>query len=289
MRLIRTAGVGSGAARNVGVAEATGDVLAFTDADCFPSTTWLAAVAERIAAGADVVVGAVAPDPAATMGPFDRSVWVERETGLYETANLTLRRELFERVGGFQRWLADAGAPRGWTNPELGEDVPGWRARRAGARVHFCPEALVHHAVHGAAPPGTWASDAAFATSRRWPPACPSCAEQFLFARWFLSRRTAAFDASLLGLAAAAVTRWRAPLLAALPYLPMSANRVKPFRGRAPYVAAVDVVADPVGFASLVQGSAVAHPGALGGPAEVEVVADRLGLGPSPLRRTARR
>ena len=256
VRLVRTDGVGSGAARNAGAALATGDVLVFTDADCFPTARWLAALADRIAAGADVVVGAVAPDPGAPLGPFDRTLWVERETGLYETANLTLRRELFERVGGFQRWLEDAGAPRGWTNPELGEDVwLGWRARRAGARVDFCPEALVHHAVHARGPSGFVGERRRLRHFPAMTARVPELREQFLFARWFLSSRSAAFDAALLGVGCAATTRSRLPLAAALPYLAMSARRVKVFRRRAPYVAAVDALADLVGFGSLVQGS----------------------------------
>lgn len=41
-RLLRETQVGSYAARNRGLAEATGDLLAFTDADCQPRPDWLA-------------------------------------------------------------------------------------------------------------------------------------------------------------------------------------------------------------------------------------------------------
>ena len=81
-------------------------------------------------------------DPGATSGPFDRTVWVVGETGLYECASLFCDRELFDRVGGFEDWLdARLGKP-------LAEDAWfGWRARRAGARTAFSDAALVHHVV----------------------------------------------------------------------------------------------------------------------------------------------
>lgn len=63
---------------------------------------------------------------------------------MYETANLLVTRELFDRIEGFEDWLpARLGKP-------LAEDVWfGWRARRAGARTAFCSEAIVHHARMG--------------------------------------------------------------------------------------------------------------------------------------------
>jgi glycosyltransferase involved in cell wall biosynthesis len=255
-RVVRSDGEGSGSARNAGVAAARGSLLAFTDADCFPSPGWLAAGAQRLH-DADLVAGAVKPDPSVPLGPFDRTVWVERETGLYETANLLMRRELFERVGGFEPWLRDDGPARGWTNPELGEDVwLGWRARRAGASSAFEPEALVYHAVHR--------RDAAGYVSERrrvrhFPAMAarvPELRAQFMHGRVFLSRRSAMFDAALAGVATAALTRSRLPLVAAVPYSQQLARRARPYRRRAPLVAAVDVAADALACAALVQGSA---------------------------------
>jgi len=256
VRVVRAAGEGSGAARNAGVREARGAVIAFTDADCFPSPDWLAAGLRRLD-GLDLVAGAVKPDPSSTLGPFDRTVFVERETGLYETANLFIRRELFARVGGFEPWLEDGGPRRGWTNPELGEDVwLGWRARRAGARSAFEPAALVHHAVHRRGPAG-YVSERRRA--RHFPAMAarmPELRRQFMHRRVFLSRRSAMFDAALAGLAAAAVSRSRLPLVAALPYARELAVRARPYRRRAPFVMAADVAADALSFAALAYGSA---------------------------------
>ena len=139
--VVEESGRGPGPARNSGVAAASGEVLAFTDADCYPAPDWLRRGLEAID-GADLVQGRVIADPGSAHGPFDRSVTVDGERGLYETANLIVRRPLFEELGGFEDWLpARIGKP-------LAEDLwLGWRARRAGARTAYAERALVHHAV----------------------------------------------------------------------------------------------------------------------------------------------
>ena len=239
---------GASAARNRGAAVASGEVLAFTDADCYPHPTWLEE-GLRALETADLVVGAVRPVEGVDMGPFDRSLVVERETGLYETANVFLRRSLFERVGGFEGWIYDRGRP-------LSEDVWfGWRARRAGARTTFWPDAVVEHAVF---PRGARAYVAERLRLRHFPSMTariPELREQFLFRRWFLSRRALAFDAAVLSATAALVARRPEPLVGCVPYARHVVRRVRPFRRRAPLVAAVDLVADAVGFAALLDGS----------------------------------
>jgi glycosyltransferase involved in cell wall biosynthesis len=255
VRLVQTEGVGSGQARNIGVREASGDVIAFTDADCFPTPGWLAAALPRLDS-ADLVAGAVAPDPTAQLGPFDRTVWVERETGLYETANLLIRRDLFEQIGGFEVWLSSNGSKRGWTNPELAEDVwLGWRARRAGARTAFAPDALVHHAVHPRGASGYVAERQRAQHFTAIAARVPEIRDQFFYRRVFLSKRTAMFDAAAVGVAAAAVAGSPLPLIVAAPYARHLAKRARPFRKRGPLVAAVDIAADAVSVGSLIYGS----------------------------------
>ena len=141
--------LGAAEARNAGVRATSGRLLAFTDADCAPAPDWLAH-GLAAAAGADLVQGAVVPDPAVDRTPFDRTVEVGSETGLYETANLFVDRGWFERLGGFES-SRGLGAERPY-----GEDtIFGWRLRRAGGRTRFAPEARVFHAVfaRGAASP----------------------------------------------------------------------------------------------------------------------------------------
>ena len=238
-----------GAARNHGAAEASSAVLAFTDADCRPDPGWLRAGLAAIAS-ADLIQGAVRPDPRADPLPYDRTLWVGSEYGLYETANLFVRRDLFFDVGGFNDLVeADVAIP-------FGEDTWfGWRARRSGARTGFCADALVHHAVFRRG----W--DAYVAERRRlvhFPglaSGIPELRAEFFHGRWFLSSRTVRFDLAALAIAAAAATRSPLPLLAALPYASLIRTRVRRWGRRAPEVAAAEVAADVVGLAALVVGS----------------------------------
>lgn len=241
--------LGAAEARNRGVACATAPVIAFTDADCFPTPDWLATGLSALEE-ADLVQGRVMPDPTQPLGPFDRTIWVEAERGFYETANLFVRRDLFERLGGFEEWIDTGG------DKLLAEDVWfGWRAVRAGARTAFEPHAFVHHAIFVRGPAGFVAERARLRFFPAIAARIPEFRRRTLFARVFLSPRSAAFDAALTGAAAAALTRSRWPLAAALPYARMAARGTLQYRRRAPLVAAVRAVADAVSLAALVAGS----------------------------------
>jgi len=239
----------AGEARNDGVAASSGAILAFTDADCFPEPGWLAA-GLRAMENADLVQGRVRPDPGAEMGAFDRSLWVASDDGLYQTANLFMRRDSFDRIGGFEE-LHDDAAGRAF-----GEDVwLGWRAVRAGARPAFCADAVVNHAVLRRGPDAYVRGRARLDGFPMLAARVPELRQTLLRSGLFLSGRTAAFDAAVAGAAAAAATRSALPLLAALPYAAVVAGRALQSGARAPLVAPVEVAADAVGLAALVRGS----------------------------------
>lgn len=240
----RTRGDGPGAARNAGAAAAVAPVIAFTDADCVPAPGWLAAGLAALAGDADLVQGAVHPER--EPGPLDRTVSVTAAWGLFETANLFVRRDLFDRLGGFGAGLEERGAP-------FGEDTLfGWRAVRAGARTGFCADAVVEHAVFPRAAGEYLAErrrEGGFAGLVR---RAPELREVMLYRRVFLNRRAAAWWAAAAGIGAATLARRPLLALAALPYARFVAGDRRAYGAR---VALVRTAGDAVGAAERARAS----------------------------------
>lgn len=146
---------GAGPARNGGVAQSTGRILAFTDSDCQPEPNWLAEGLKALE-GVDIVGGAmrVLVHDAANVSPeeafelifaFDNQTYVEKK-GFTVSANLFCRRGLFDSVGGF---LAKG----------ISEDLE-WclRAGGLGYRIAYAPNCRVGHPARR-----TWAD-----TLKKW-------------------------------------------------------------------------------------------------------------------------
>ena len=249
VRVVSQPALGPAPARNHGAQEASSDLLAFCDADVFPAPGWLAAGVEALRQS-ELVQGRVLPDPSVPLGPFDRSIWVTTAPGLWETANLFVRRELFDRLGGFEEWLRPS------SGKALAEDVWfGYRALRAGASFTFCEQALAHHAVFER----DWREYASERLRLRYFPAMarktPELRGTFLYRRVFLNRRTARFDLALAGGVLALACRSRLPAVLALPYVRTALNSSKRGGCNALAVAAADLAADAVSLSALMWGS----------------------------------
>ena len=140
---------GPGAARNAGWRTASGALVAFTDDDCRPAPRWLRAGLTAHGRMPEAVVqGRTEPDPSERqrMGPFSRTLAVERLGPQYETCNIFYPRELLEALGGFDE---DFGLRPGGEDTDLA-----WRAIELGRPTVFCHDALVHHAVLELGPVG---------------------------------------------------------------------------------------------------------------------------------------
>jgi glycosyltransferase involved in cell wall biosynthesis len=251
--VIRTERAGPAAARAAGVAASSAPLLAFVDADCVPEPKWAASGVAALA-GADLVQGRVLPDPEARLGPFDRTLWVDSDIGLYQTANLLISRDAYDRAGGFDSWVDPSSDGRG----HFGEDVLlAWAARRAGARPAFCAEAVVRHAVFPRGPGGYVAERERLAYFPELARRVPELRATMFRARVFLSARTALLDLAVAALALAVLRRRPLLALATLPYARVLLTGAQ---GRArdrstALVAAADLAADLAGLAALVRGS----------------------------------
>lgn len=103
---------GPGPARNRGIAAATGDILAFIDADCLADPDWLAAAATAMADPAATILGGdvrIAYDDPARLTALEayESVYAYRmdryiaREGFTGTGNLVVRRPVLAQVGAF--------------------------------------------------------------------------------------------------------------------------------------------------------------------------------------------
>jgi cellulose synthase/poly-beta-1,6-N-acetylglucosamine synthase-like glycosyltransferase len=147
-RLVVGAGRGPAAARNRGVAAASGAVICLTDDDCRPATDWLAAIVDRFtregratavvagptltgnahnvfAVASQVVTNHVAASSADSIGTLVFA----------PTSNLACRRELLLAVPFDERFSLAAGEDREWC-----ADVT-----RRGHRIGFEAGAIVWH------------------------------------------------------------------------------------------------------------------------------------------------
>lgn len=145
VRLLVEPTPGPGPARNAGARAASGDILAFIDADCFADPGWLAAITRGFADNPQTgILGGAVQVPrttgrVATALEAYESIYAYRidhyisRQGFAGTGNLAVRRAVFNAVGPFGG--IGISEDRDW----------GRRATRMGQAIRFMPDMIVLH------------------------------------------------------------------------------------------------------------------------------------------------
>jgi GT2 family glycosyltransferase len=166
-RVIDLQHAGLSAARNAGLAAATGEIVAYTDADVRVDPDWLTYLVQPFA-NADVVAAG-----GLSLPPLD-SPWVahcvarapggpthvlldDRTAEHVPGCNLAVRRDALRAIGGFNPIYLRAG-----------DDVDVcWRLQAAGGRIEFVPAALVWH-HHRSSVKAYWRQQVGYGEGQAW-------------------------------------------------------------------------------------------------------------------------
>lgn len=251
LSLVRTEGIGPGAARNVGWRRTQAEIVAFIDDDCTATSSWIEAIIAPFSdEGTGIVQGRTVPD--GPMGPHDKSISVTSEYGLYETCNIAYRRTALEDAGGFDDrfGLRPKSRFRLLHAPHFGEDTHlAWRVKRKGWRSRFSDAALVHHAVF----PRTYRQALRYEWGKSLFPyllrEVPEIRELLPAGRYFLRRQSPMAQMVIIGLPLLAMGRRLAGAALVTPYLVWLVRR------DSPKTAAEQAGRDLVASAALLVGS----------------------------------
>ncbi len=167
VRLISTPNQGLSAARNVGLSAATGQIVAYTDADVRVDPDWLTYLVQPFITSDVVAVGGpnvVPPDDpwtaqcvARAPGGPTQVMFDDRIAEHVPGCNLAVRRDALLAIGGFNPIFLRAG-----------DDVDVcWRLQATGGKIGFAPAALVWH-HHRASVKAYWRQQVGYGEGEVW-------------------------------------------------------------------------------------------------------------------------
>jgi glycosyltransferase involved in cell wall biosynthesis len=216
LRVFRQSRGGPASARNRGSRAARGQILAFTDSDCVPQPRWLRAAAEDFMSGADFVCGTVRPKWVKVSPLHVQLPPLERDFGIYPTANLLMRRELFLAVGGFD----ESFHAFPWGQLRSGEDSNlAWRLRRRGHLPLFDKVAEVWHLPSSVPLRRFLLGPVVVEAFPRLLRTVPELRTMFLWRGYFLSKFHFYFCLAIAGTLLALLTGSWLPLVLAIPFV----------------------------------------------------------------------
>jgi GT2 family glycosyltransferase len=157
VRYVHTGSRGISVARNIGAMAGASPYILFTDDDCLVDPGWAAAMVaaladERTWAVFGRILGDFSDEPVeerVTLG-LTLATKTSQHEAIYKGnrfdlsfghgASMGLRREIWERLGGFDQALGVGGLLRSWEDRDFG-----YRILAAGGQIAYAPAALVYH------------------------------------------------------------------------------------------------------------------------------------------------
>ena len=147
VRLLRQAHRGPAAARNLGVEQARGEIVLFTDADCEPLPDWIERMVAALDGGAVGAKGAYLTRQRALVARFVQCEYEDKydrmakepQIDFVDTYAAGYRRDVFLAHGGFETAFPVA---------SVEDQEFSFRLAREGYRMVFVPEARVYHWGH---------------------------------------------------------------------------------------------------------------------------------------------